>query len=109
MTRVRVVLATAPDRETAETLVRQLVEERRAACGTILPGAISIYRWKGAVERAEECVVLLKVRIDAVDALVARAAELHPYEVPELLVLPVESGLASYLSWVEEESGPDGE
>jgi periplasmic divalent cation tolerance protein len=102
---VRVVLMTVPDVATGEEIVRLLVEERLAACGTLLPGAVSIYRWQGEVERAEECVVLLKTLASREVRLVERAAALHPYEVPELLVLPVVAGLPSYLTWVGDATG----
>jgi len=97
---VRVVLMTAPDMETAERIVQTLVEEGAAACGTLLPGVLSIYRWMGVVERQEEVQVLLKTGGEEVAALLARAVELHPYDVPELLVLPVMDGFPPYLSWV---------
>lgn len=104
---VRVVLITVPDIATGEEVVRLLVEEGLAACGTIVPGAVSIFRWEGRVERAEECQVILKSAGSRVDALVQRAAALHPYDVPELLVLPVEGGLPAYLSWVGESAGQE--
>lgn len=98
----RVVLMTAPDAGVAESLARSLVEEGLAACATLIPGAVSIYRWQGAVERQEEVQVILKTGAARVETLLARAAELHPYDVPELLVLPVVAGLPAYLAWVEE-------
>lgn len=106
--RVRVVLMTAPDLATGEEIVRLLVEERLAACGTLLPGAVSIYRWEGEVERAEECVVFLKTTPALESPLVERAAALHPYDVPEVLVLPVTAGLSSYLAWVGDVTGAGG-
>mgnify|MGYP001950430392 CR=1 FL=1 len=105
----RVVLTTAPSVEVAEALVRTLVEERLAACGNIVPGLTSIYRWRGEVEREEEVLVILKTEASAVARLVARVAELHPYEVPEALVLPVEAGHGPYLAWVRENVGSDYE
>ncbi|HEX6938921.1 MAG TPA: divalent-cation tolerance protein CutA [Longimicrobiales bacterium] len=101
----RVVLMTAPDRETAERLVRALVEERLVACGNIVPGLTSIYRWQGAIECESEVLVILKTAVEAVPALLARAPALHPYAVPELLVLPVEAGHRPYLEWVREAAG----
>ena len=100
--RIVLALATAPSHEVAQTVVTTLVEESLAACGTILPGATSIYRWEGAVETASECQVLLKTAADRVTELQRRFTELHPYEVPEFLVLQVGSGLTSYLEWVHE-------
>ncbi len=96
----RVALVTAPDAATAESLVRRLVEEGVVACGTILPGVTSIYRWAGEVERAEECMIVLKTTSQAAARLVERVPELHPYDVPEVLVLPVETGHGPYLEWV---------
>lgn len=103
---VRVILMTVPDAATGEEVVRLLVEEGRVACGTVLTGAVSIYRWEGSVERSEECQVVLKTTAARAGAAVERAAELHPYEVPELLVLPVEGGLPAYLAWVADSVGP---
>ncbi len=102
-TDVRVVLMTAPNRDVAVQLVRTLVDERLAACGNVLPGLVSIYRWEGDVQEDPEALVILKTHTGALDALLRRAPELHPYDVPELLALPVMEGLPSYLAWVGEE------
>ena len=101
---VRTVFVTAPDRRAAERIVQAVVEEGLAACGTLLEGAVSIYRWEGKIERAEEVQVILKTRADAVPALQERILALHPYDVPEVLVLQVEEGHLPYLEWVREES-----
>ncbi|HKJ93732.1 MAG TPA: divalent-cation tolerance protein CutA [Longimicrobiales bacterium] len=98
----RLVLVTAPDLEVAERLVTALVEERVAACGNIVPGLVSIYRWHGAVERAAETLIVLKTMDATVPALLQRVGTLHPYEVPEMLVVPVEGGHAPYLDWLAE-------
>lgn len=98
----RVVLMTAPDMETAEDIVGQLVEARLIACGNIVPGLVSIYRWEGDVQRGHEVLVVMKTTADRVESLLPRASELHPYEVPELLVLTVEAGHAAYMAWVAE-------
>ncbi|HUP20406.1 MAG TPA: divalent-cation tolerance protein CutA [Gemmatimonadota bacterium] len=97
---VRVVLTTCPDAETARRLARTLVEERLAACGNVVPGLVSIYRWQGTVESAEECLLILKTRDDRVPALASRLDEIHPYDVPEMLALPVAAGADSYVRWV---------
>lgn len=99
---VRVVLMTAPDAEVGEVLGGRLVEEGLAACATLLPAALSIYRWDGRVERQQECQLILKTGEGKVSALLARAVELHPYDLPELLVLPVVDGLPAYLRWVRD-------
>lgn len=96
----RVVLVTAPDAAMAESLVRRLVDEGVVACGNILPGVTSIYRWQGAVERESESLIVLKTTAAAAADLVARVSELHPYEVPEVLVVPVEGGHGPYIQWV---------
>ncbi|MDX1674987.1 MAG: divalent-cation tolerance protein CutA [Longimicrobiales bacterium] len=98
----RVVLVTAPDPAVAESLVRRLVEDGVVACGNILPGVTSIYRWQGAVEHDREALIVFKTTAAGARRLVERVPELHPYEVPEVLVLPVEGGHAPYLDWVRE-------
>lgn len=101
-TAARLAFMTAPDAETAERIVRVLVEERVVACGNILPGLTSIYRWRGTVERDAEVLVILKTTADGVDRLLERAPALHPYEVPEVLVLEVGSGHPPYMDWLGE-------
>jgi len=96
----RVVLVTLPDQASAETLVERLVGERLVACGNILPGMTSIYRWQGEVERASEALVIFKTTAAGADQLIRRVPEIHPYDVPEVLVLPVDSGHRPYLDWV---------
>jgi periplasmic divalent cation tolerance protein len=98
---------TAPDLESAEKLVRALVEERIIACGNIVPGLLSIYRWKGGVERSGEVLIIAKTTEAEVPRLLERAPELHPYEVPEVLVFPVGEGYGPYLDWVLESVAPD--
>ncbi len=94
------VLTTVPGDFDGEGLARLLVERRLAACVSVLPEMSSTYRWEGVVERAEERQVLIKTRRDRVDALRAAVAELHPYDVPEFLVLPVLGGATAYLTWM---------
>jgi periplasmic divalent cation tolerance protein len=103
-----VVLTTLETADQARTLVRQLVDRRVIACGTVFANVISLYRWKGTVEEATETQVLLKTRRERWGDLQAAVRELHPYEVPELLALPVEGGLSSYLEWVAEETIAEG-
>lgn len=99
-----VVLTTLPTPEAAHDLVRTLVTDRIVACGTILPGATSTYRWQGAVTRDDEVLVVLKTVAARWDALVESVGRLHPYEVPELLALPVGAGLPAYLAWIRAET-----
>jgi periplasmic divalent cation tolerance protein len=104
LTDARVVLMTAPDAATAESLAARLVEARLAACASVLPGVASLYWWEGEVRRAAEALVGMKTTADRVDALLARANELHPYDVPEVIALPVDAGLPAYLEWVRAET-----
>ncbi len=97
----RLAITTCPDMEIAETLATALVEERLAACVNILPGARSVYEWQGKVEKEQELVLLIKSRSDRLNALETRLLELHPYELPELIVVPLVGGLAPYLLWIE--------
>ena len=99
-----VVLTTVTSNDEAIALVRELVERRLVACGTILPGARSIYRWEGKLADESEVVVLLKTQSAQVNALKSAFAELHPYTVPELLALPVADGLQRYLGWIGTET-----
>lgn len=104
-----VVLVTCSSEETAAALATALVEERLAACGNILPGVRSVYRWEGAVQHDAEVLLLLKTVPARVPALGARVRELHAYEVPEVLALPVLGGLQSYLEWIAESTSPTEE
>lgn len=97
---VQVLLSSCPDEQTARDIADALVAERLAACVTILPGAQSVYRWRGRVERAAEHMLLIKAPAAAYPMLERRLLELHPYDVPELLVLPVHGGHLEYLRWV---------
>jgi periplasmic divalent cation tolerance protein len=101
-----VVLVTAPDAAAAEAIARALVEERLVACAASWPGVTSVYRWQGRVETATEVQLVLKTASSRVEALVRRVQELHPYEVPEVLVLPVHAGLPAYLQWIVEQTEP---
>jgi periplasmic divalent cation tolerance protein len=97
-------MTTAPSAEVATRLVRELVERRLVACGTVLPGASSHYWWKGTVEESAEAVVLLKTTGARWNELKAAFPGLHPYEVPELLVVPIADGHLPYLEWLSAET-----
>jgi periplasmic divalent cation tolerance protein len=99
-----VVLTTLDSPATGRDFVRRLVHERLVACGTVLPGATSVYRWRGNVTEEGEVVVLLKTTRNRWDALKAAVEAHHPYDVPELLALPVGAGLQTYLDWVAAET-----
>jgi periplasmic divalent cation tolerance protein len=95
-----VVLTTLANADAARSLVHRLVTDRLVACGTMLDGARSIYEWEGNVEETDEVLVVLKTRRDRWDRLVHVIRDVHPYDVPELLALPVDAGLDAYLDWV---------
>ena len=97
---VCVILVTAPDESVAERITRTLVEERLAACGNIVPRIRSIYRWDDAVQQDDEVLVILKTERARVEGLRERVVALHPYDLPEVLVLPILGGHAPYLEWV---------
>lgn len=94
------IYATFPDAKTAEAAAHSLVEAGLAACVNILPGMVSIYRWQGAVQRADECVVLIKTRQSMAEAAIADATRHHPYDTPAFVVLPIIGGAARYLDWI---------
>lgn len=95
-----VVITTLGSETDARALVTALVEDRLIACGTLLPGARSIYRWETRVVEESEVVVLLKTDTTRWDALRTAVERRHPYQVPELLALPVTAGLERYLTWL---------
>src|SRR5579871_5436235 len=95
-----VVTTTLPSRDQAAALARALVDERLAACVQIVDGLRSIYRWQGQICDEPEVLCLIKTARARWEALRARVAELHPYDVPELLALPVAAGSAPYLDWL---------
>jgi periplasmic divalent cation tolerance protein len=99
-----VVLTTITNDEEAVSLIRELLERRLIACGTVLSGARSIYRWEGKIADEYEAVLLLKTRSGCVEGLRRAFAELHPYKVPELLAMPVTGGLERYLGWINDET-----
>jgi periplasmic divalent cation tolerance protein len=102
---IQVVLVTAPDLTVAGEIGRRLVEEGLAACANLVPGVRSIYRWQGAVHDDAEVLMIVKTRAALVGALAARVRALHPYELPEVVALPVAAGSAPYLAWVREAAG----
>ena len=106
---MRIILSNCPP-DKADEIASHLVEERCAACVNTLPGVRSTYRWKGKVERDPETTLLVKTSAAALDRCVARLRELHPYEVPEIVVLTpdVAASFAPYVDWVREETGGEG-
>jgi periplasmic divalent cation tolerance protein len=99
---VLLALSTFPDRETAKRISDQIVTEKFAACANILPGIESIYRWKEKIETGNETLVFFKLSEDRQSAFQEKLRSLHPYEVPEIIFVPVTTGLPEYLRWVAE-------
>ncbi len=102
--RYAVVMTTCSTREDAQTLARGLVNAHLAACVQML-NIESVYRWQGQVHQDPEILLLVKTRADLYPQVEAYLRQHHPYEVPEILQVPVQQGLASYLSWVDEQTG----
>jgi periplasmic divalent cation tolerance protein len=100
------VISNLPDRASAERLAQALIERRLAACVNILAPCRSVYRWQGAVESAEEVPVLIKTTADRYSALEEAIRGLHPYELPEIVAVPMTAGLPAYLDWVTGETRP---
>ena len=98
---LQIVLCTAPDPETAEMIADALVTEQLAACVNILPGVTSVYRWQGAIEHSEELLLIIKTRKAVWPMLEAQIQALHPYELPEIVAVPITNGEADYIQWLE--------
>jgi periplasmic divalent cation tolerance protein len=103
--KILLALSTFPDAEIARRISNQLVRERFAACANILPGVESIYRWKEKIESGNEVFVFFKVSEDRQSAFQDKLRSLHPYDVPEIIFVPVAGGLPEYLQWVSENCG----
>ena len=103
MTDKIVVFSTCDSEEQAGRIARELVEQKLAACVNILPGARSVYRWKGQMQDSAEWLLIIKSRRDLMDRLRSAIGKIHTYEVPELLAVPVVDGSESYLAWLDRE------
>ena len=99
-----IVITNAPSREVALEIARALVERKLAACVNVLAECTSVYRWQGKLETAREIPLLIKTRAEIYDEVEAAVRSLHPYELPEILAVPVERGLPDYLEWVNTET-----
>jgi len=100
------VLTNLPDRAAAEALAAQLVQQRVAACVNILAPCRSVYRWQGEVQHEEEHPMLIKTTLERYPALEQAIRAGHPYELPEIVAVPIERGLPEYLRWIAEETAP---
>jgi periplasmic divalent cation tolerance protein len=97
----QIIFCTCPDKDTAEKLARLLVADNRAACVNILPGITSIYRWEGQIESAQEHLLLIKAHKDHYQAVETALLDHHPYDIPEIIAVPIERGLPEYLHWID--------
>ena len=102
------ILCTCPDLATAEHIAETVVGERLAACVNIVPGLASIYRWEGQMQRDTELLLLIKTHRTIYPSLEARIRELHPYQLPEIIALPIQAGSAAYLAWIADSTGASG-
>jgi periplasmic divalent cation tolerance protein len=102
MSEAVLVLSAVGTRAEAERIAQALVEERLAACVNVVPGVVSVYRWKGAVHRDDEVLLLIKTRAERIEDLRVRLLALHSYELPEVVVLPIAGGHPAYLDWIAE-------
>lgn len=101
---VAVIFSTFPNADKAAEIARMLVDERLAACVNLVPGARSIYRWQGQLCDEVETLAIVKTTTERVDELTARLVSLHPYEVPEVIAVPISAGYAPYLAWIAAET-----
>lgn len=108
MTDKIVVLSTCASREEADRIAYQLVDQHLAACVSVVAGVGSVYRWQGAVERAEEVLLIVKSSRALFDQLRARIEQLHSYSTPEIVALPIVDGAEGYLDWMTTELGLAG-
>ena len=97
----QLILCTCPDQSSAEMLARLIVAEQLAACVSILPGVQSIYQWQGAIETAQEHLLLIKSHQSHFERLSCRITTVHPYDVPEIIALPITEGSVEYLKWID--------
>jgi periplasmic divalent cation tolerance protein len=104
MSAYRVVLCTCPTPDVADQLAESLVHEQLAACVNIVSNVRSVYRWKNEICNDPEVLLIVKTTAAQLDALTARVVELHPYECPEVIALPIEGGHAPYLAWIGDQS-----
>ena len=107
LTEMLMVFSSFPDADTAARVVRVLVEERLIACGNLLPGARSLYRWEGRIEDQAEVMAIMKTRKQDWTALMSRLHEMHPYQVPECVAIRIASGSPKYMAWLEAALEPE--
>ncbi len=97
-----IILITVPDFDTGLKIAKALVESRLVACVNIVKDVKSVFWWEGKVDEASECLLVSKSRLDLLDNIIRRVRELHPYQVPEIIAIPIVYGLEKYLKWIDE-------
>lgn len=97
----QLILCTCPNAEVAEQIARTLLTQRLAACVNILPAVRSLYRWQGEIEAAQEHLLLIKSQSGSYSAVEIAIKALHPYDVPEIIAVPIERGSSDYLQWID--------
>lgn len=100
MAQILIAFCTCPDKETAEKIARRLVESNLAGCVNILPSITSVYAWKGQIESADECLLIIKLPASDYQSMETAIRSCHPYELPEIIAVPVQYGLPEYLNWI---------
>ena len=99
------ILSTCPSKESAESIAMILVENKLAACVNIIPGLTSVYEWQGKIEKSQEHLLIAITRSTAFQAVETAILERHPYELPEIISVPIENGLRNYLDWIDNTTG----
>lgn len=99
------VLSTCADQDTALRIAEELVQEHLAACVNIIHNVSSLYRWEGKIQQDQEHILLIKTTKESYAALEVKIKDVHPYELPEIITLPINSGLEDYLAWIGQEVG----
>lgn len=97
----QLLFSTCPDQKCAENLARILIEKKLAACVNILPGLTSVYSWQGQIETAQEHLLIIKTRKDQYQSVETSIRSNHPYELPEIIAVPIDQGLPEYLQWID--------
>ena len=102
MSQYQICLCTCPDEELAQSLARSLIEAKLAACVNILPAVQSVYQWKGKIEKDRELLLLIKTAQHLFPAIETHILARHPYELPEIIAVPIEAGFKPYLQWIDD-------
>ena len=97
-----IVLCSCPDSVTASSIAGYLVSNKLAACVNVVPNVLSIYTWQGNTEQADEQILVIKTKADSYNDVQRAILEIHPYELPEIISVPIDTGLPTYLNWIDE-------